>query len=172
MIVTFDQQQSIKKMGGFNSTNAVAQARYTEIASEVEELDVDLLLGSRMYQEIRDNLSSYADLLDGSEFTDCTDTTIKHKGLRYVIAYLNYAKYIGCSYVNDTWTGLTQKTRQDSERLTSGDIKRLQQENRQIGFNAFLLVKDYIIQDDTLSALYTIESKRTKTPKLIGIRNI
>lgn len=171
MIVTFTQQQAIKKIGGLNSSNSVAQAKYDQLANEVESLDVDKLLGSKMYQAISDDLASYEDLLDGSTFEDCNGEEIKHRGLRYVIAYLNYAKWIGESYVNDTWTGVSQKTRPDSERLTSGDIKRLQQENRQIGFNAYVLVEQYIKQDEELCDLYTKTSKRTKTPKFTGINS-
>ena len=173
MLLTFDQQKAIKPIGGLNSSNSVAQAKYEQLAAEVESLEIDQLLGSKLYQLISANPEIYADLLDGSTFEDCQGDNVTHKGLRYVIAYLNYAKWVGESYLNDTWTGITQKTRPDSERISSGDIKRIKQEMREIAFNAFTLVKNYIEQNPEFTDYWNVtKSRRIKLPQFNGIKNV
>ena len=122
--------------------------KYNMIAREVESLELDKLLGYAFYQDVSANQSDYSDLLNGCQFEDRNKNLVFHRGLRYVLAYLNYAKYIGESYVQDTFTGFVQKTRQDSERISAGDIKRLQQENREIGFNAFELIRMYLNKEN------------------------
>jgi len=166
LLLSYAQQQTIRPI----TTNN--QNKYAQLAAEVESLEVDKLLGSAFYQAVSAFPASYTDLLDAKEFIRSDDTKITHKGLRYVIAYLNYAKYIGESYVVDTFTGFVQKTRPDSERISSGDIKRLQQENREIAFNAFVLIAEYLDLNKDIYTLWTTNSnKRTYMPKFYGVKN-
>lgn len=172
ILLSFAQQLAIKAIGGYNAANTVAQAKYTLLANEVESLEIDKLLGSKMYQAVSAAPANFVGLLDGCSFEDCNGDTLTHKGLRYVIAYLNYAKYIGESYLNDTATGITQKTRPDSERISSGDIKRLQDENRAIAFNAFDLTRQYIEGNSAFDELWSLtnSNKRIKKPYFYGVK--
>jgi hypothetical protein len=160
LLLSFSEQQLIRPMSTYNSTNTQAVNRYKQLAYEVECYEIDKLLGSAFYQDISKNPANYTDLLNGCLFVDRSDNTIEHRGLKYVIAYLNYAKYIGDSYVNDTFTGLVQKTRPDSERISTGDIKRLQQEYREIAFNAFDLIREYLYLDPETYPLWKNERKK------------
>jgi hypothetical protein len=169
LIVSFDAQQLIKPMSVNN------EDKYNQIAREVESLELDKLLGYAFYQDVSSNQANYTGLLNGSQFTDNANNLVYHKGLRYVIAYLNYAKYIGESYVNDTFTGFVQKTRQDSERISSGDIKRLQQENREIAFNAFELIRMFLNKSNqTTPKIYPLwnntSDKNIYKPIFYGIK--
>jgi hypothetical protein len=166
LLLTFDKQQSIKPISANNA------GKYPQIATEVESLEVDKLLGSAFYQTVSAAPADYAALLNETEFTRQDKTKIKHKGLLYVIAYLNYAKYIGESYVVDTFSGFVQKTRPDSERISSGDIKRLQQENREIAFNAFELIREYLNLNKTTYPLWDRTSdKKVRKPNFYGVKN-
>jgi hypothetical protein len=160
LLLSFSEQQLIRPMSTYNSTNTQAVNRYKQLAYEVEYYELDKLLGSAFYQDISKNPANYTDLLNGCSFVDRNDNTIEHRGLKYVIAYLNYAKYIGESYVNDTFTGLVQKTRPDSERISTGDIKRLQQEYREIAFNAFDLIREYLYINSEIYSLWKNERKK------------
>jgi hypothetical protein len=166
LILSFEGQQEIKKMSENN------EDLYNVIAAEVESYELDKLLGYAFYQAISESPEDFDDLLNGSTFEDRHRHIVKHRGLRYVIAYLNYAKYIGESYVADTFTGFVQKNRQDSERISSGDIKRLQLENREIAFNAFALIRDYININPTLYPLWNKRTSDVKTyiPKFYGVK--
>jgi len=165
LILPFTSQQLIKPMSINN------QAKYELLAREVESFELDKLLGYSFYQDVAENQEVYTDLLNGVNFLDIYQRTVSHRGLRYVLAYLNYAKYIGESYVFDTFTGFVQKTRPDSERISTGDIKRLQLENREIAFNSFELIRMYINSNKTLYPLWGNRSdKKTTLPKFYGIK--
>lgn len=168
LLVTWAQQQAIKPFSVNNSS------KYDQLAAEVESLEVDKLLGPAFYQAVAaaPTDENYVKILNAYTFTRADESTITHKGLRYVIAYLNFAKYIGESYIADTFTGFVQKTRPDSQQISSGDIKRLQQENREIAFNAFALIKEYLDLNTATYTLWTSESnKRTSKPVFYGLKN-
>lgn len=144
LLLTIDQQQAIKPIGGFNSANNVAKSKFTQIATEVQDFDISELIGEAFLQAIADNPASYQALLDGASFYNCKGQLVTHKGLRYVIAYLNFATYINESYVNDTATGFVKKNNPNSDHLKEGERKNLQGRYRQIAFKAFELIREYL----------------------------
>lgn len=157
MIVSYQKQQEIKPASENN------QKKMEQIIQETESLEADNLLGSALYQDVDGNSDDYTDLLEGSEFVDCRGNTIKHKGLYYVLAYLNYAAYIPESYIQDTFTGLVGKARPDSQNLSQGAINNLIKQNRKIGFNAWKLVEEYLnANSDTITLWCRTNSKKVK----------
>jgi hypothetical protein len=165
LLLSWVEQQSFRKFS-LNSEN-----NYAQIASEVESLEVDKLLGSAFYQAVSATPANYTSLLAETEFTRADGSKIKHKGLKYVIAYLNYAKYIGESHVTATATGLRQKTTPDSEHASTGEIKRLQQEYREIAFNAFNLIREYLSLNTTTYTLWNIDSdKKVQKPNFYSVK--
>ena len=48
---------------------------------------------------------------------------LKHKGLRYCLAYFTYAEYIIQSQFEDTFTGMVGKNRTETEHATGGQLK-------------------------------------------------
>jgi hypothetical protein len=166
LLVSFEEQNDIKPMSINN------KAKYEQIASEVESLELDKLLGYAFYQAVSATPTNYTNLLDGCSFEDYHGNTVTHKGLRYVLKYLNYAKYIGEANVFDTYTGMVQKTRQDSESLSVGQIKNLQQESREIAFNAFALIRIYLNKNSTTYPLWNCQSdKKISKPVFYGVKN-
>lgn len=138
LLLSFEEQNDIKPISLNN------KAKYEQIAAEVESLELDKLLGYAFYQAVSATPANYTDLLNGTEFTDKNKNVVRHKGLKYVLCYLNYAAYIGQANVFDTFSGMVQKTRQDSESLSLGQTKNLQQEAREIAFNAFELIRMFL----------------------------
>lgn len=167
LLLSHLQQQAIKKMSPNNSRD------YDQLATEVEELELRDLLGDALLQDLQNNPDSAQNekLLNGSEFTDCFNHTIKFKGLRYVLAYFNYAKYIGSSFVKDTNTGFVQKNREESQVINEGTVNRLQIENRKIGMREFELVKEFLNKNcDTFTLWVSTESKQAFSPKFHFMR--
>lgn len=164
-IISFIEQQQIRPI----SSNFVN--KFEQLSVEVESLELDKLLGYAFYQAVYASPTSYDDLLNGCSFEDYNGNIVTHRGLKYVLAYLNFAKYISESYVQDTFTGFVQKTRTDSERISSGDIKRLQQEAREIAFNAFSLIRIYLNKNYDLYPLWGCDSDvKTYKPIVYGIK--
>lgn len=164
LLLTWEQQQVIKPWSANN------KGKYNQLAIEVENNEITKLIGIKFLQEIQNNLTSYNAILDETEFEDNLGDTVKHKGLRYVIAYMNYSKYIGQSFVNDTFTGFVQKTRTDAELISEGRIKALQEENRSLALNAWETIKEYLNINYELYPLW--HSKRVKIyrPKIFGLK--
>jgi len=163
LILTYEQQQNIKTI----STNNAH--RYEQIAAEIEETDLKALLGTPLLQAIQDNLPEHSELLDGDTFEDCYGNTIKHKGLRYVLAYLNYAKYLSESSVQDTFSGFAVKQMEDSSPVNEGTILRLKRENQKIAMTEWELIKEYLTEKE-YDLWYINKSKKPHMPKMTFLR--
>jgi len=170
MILTFDEQQTIKPVSANNAK------RYPQINKEVQELELYKLFGPVFYEEILDNYDplvndKWKELVEGCTFDDYFGNTIKHKGLKHVLAYLIFAQYVTEISVVDTFTGMVQKTRNDSEQLSSGQLKNLQSHNREIAFNYFENVKLFLIENRTFFKHYCfVREKRVTGYKSFGVK--
>jgi len=166
-LLTFSQQIAIKKISQNNSVI------FDQLCLEVESVELTKLLGYSLLQDLQANPATVdnAKLLNGCTFTDVYGNTATQKGIRFILAYFNFSKYIGESFIQDTMTGMVQKTRQDSERISNGDIVRLQQDARTIALTAWELVEQFLIQNSTLYPKWNIGQKLNPyTPKLSGLK--
>lgn len=159
-MTTWSQQQAIKPVSANN------QARFTQVNKEVWDYDIKELLGLELWIKVTATPEDYTALLEGSSFEYCGET-ISHKGLNHVQAYLNFAAYIGESHLQDTFTGIVQKSRSDADFASAGALKNLQLRNKEIAYGYFEDVKKYI---STL--VICIKDKKISTSQLTGIRAI
>lgn len=163
-LLKFYQQQDIKPISNNN------EHKYEQIAFEVENNELRKLLGAAFLLDIQKTPANYVDLLNGIEF-DCNGSRMVHRGLNFVLAYLNYAKYIGESFVNDTFTGFVQKNRTESENVSEGTIKRLINENRTIALDEFSIIKEYLSENSDRYALWNCAGqKKLFAPKITTLR--
>ena len=163
-LINFDYQQRTKKISDNN------QSRHPQLVDEVENSDLRKLLGDAFLYDIQINSSNYTDLLTGVEFY-CCGSKLKHRGLKFVLAYLVYAKYIGESFVQDTFSGFVQKNRQESETISDGTTKRLMQENRDIALSEFKIIEKYLNENSSTYTLWEgATTKKMFTPKFHTIR--
>lgn len=167
LLLTYSDQQAIKAMSANN------EGKYSQIATETEENDLKDLLGVALLQDLQDNPTEKRNvtLLDGGDYENSYDQTIKFKGLRYIIAYLNYARYLGSSFVSDTFSGFVTKSRAESEPISEGTIKRLQNENRQVAMREWEILKEFLdLNTDTYTLWISMHSKKPGTPQIYGVR--
>lgn len=170
-LISTTKQQEIKK---FSINNEILMLTTID---EVEELELDKLLGSAFYQDIVENYDTnnddkYKELVEGSTFEDCDGNTLKHKGLWYLLAYLNYAEYITTSQIQDTFTGMVSKTRPDSQLVSSGTIKNLRSHNREIGFNHYEKTRQFLEVNASEFPLYcSAKEVHVKKNRFKSIRN-
>jgi hypothetical protein len=163
MILTFQKQQTIKAISANN------EHQYDQLAEEIEQTELRDLLGVAFLQQVQNNPTTYKDLIEGSTFTNCSGITLTHKGLEYVLAYLNYAKYIGQSFINDTFSGFTVKQMDDSSPINEGTMKRLINDNRKIAMNEWEIVKEYL-NAQNFELWNSIKSKKPHLPKMTFLR--
>ena len=167
MILTYSQQQAIKPISANN------QSKYDQLATEVEYLELQKLLGVAFLQDIQDNplTADNINLLDGSDFVDCEGVTIHQKGLRYILAYLNYSEYLGSSFAVDTFTGFVKKTHENAQPIGEGETKRLQSRNREIALNEWYVVKQFLDENYLLYPLWCKSNeKKLYVPKITTLR--
>jgi hypothetical protein len=164
-LLTYSQQQLIKPFSQNNSE------KYKQIADEVENFELKKLLGIKFLQAIQATPSDYSKVLDSYTFQDTNEDSLTHKGLRYVIAYFNFSKYLGMSDIADTFSGFVTKSRNESEPLSEGRIKRLQEENRQIALTEWEVIKYYLdLNYEDYPLWDSIYSKKVFRPKIIGLK--
>jgi len=166
MILTFQQQQAYKPISQNN------EKRFSQLETEVENCELRDLLGVALLQDIQKNPTNANNvkLLNGDSFDYCGNT-ITHKGLRFVLAYLIYSKYIGEVYLTDTFSGVVKKKTEQSEPATEGEIRRLQEGSRKIALSEFEIIKEYLnSKSETFPKWTCSEYKKPFTPRIYGIR--
>jgi len=95
-IITWEQQTAIKKISANN------QSKFAQMEIETENTELRDLLGVALLQDLQNNPGTAANiaLLAGTSFVNCDGQTITHKGIRYVLAFLNWCKSITDNHLN------------------------------------------------------------------------
>lgn len=130
---TYTEQQTIKPM----SPNFPKEGPegFEKMAEEVQVQDLQELLGFEFYQDMIQNPTSTANaaLLDGGDYV-YNSTTYTFAGLKYVLAYFLFARYVKKNYIKDTYSGLAKKNYEDSRPVTKGENKNYHTDFRKIAF--------------------------------------
>ena len=176
MLISLLEQQAIKPISP-NWANHVKVSggvtNFVQLATEVEVKEFRILLGIDFYSDLITNQveTRYVNLIEGTSFVNCRNNTVSFNGLKYILAFMNYSKYVGESFVSDTFTGMVRKNRDESESLSTGDIKRLQLDAREIALQDFELIKEFLDKNNTIYPLWNYHySKKAYIPKFTGIK--
>ena len=122
---TWSEQQEIRPIDENNAH------LFEQIQSEVQNHDLQKLLGFEFFNELLNNIGDYDTLLSGGTYTYIgSDYTFQ--GLKYVCAYLFYARYARDSRVNDTFTGFVTHTADGMQPLSSNEIMQLENRYKEI----------------------------------------
>jgi hypothetical protein len=149
------------------------EKQYNQIAIEVEDLELIKLLGVELVFELQNNPTSTdnAKLLNGCDFTNAAGRTVSHKGIKYILAYFNFSKYLDVSAVTDTATGFVNKTRVDAETISEGKLKRLQENARALALSAWEMTEEFIVLNSSkYPAYYACRHNKVYMPKFNNIR--
>lgn len=102
---------------------------------EAQEFDLRAFLGESFYIDLVEDfegspsLDLYSDLFNGVKYT-YSGQTYEHSGLKAVLVYHSYARYLSYSGVQSTPTGMMQKLNQYSEKVDDKTLARLIQQAR------------------------------------------
>lgn len=167
-LLSIQQQQAIKKI----SQNSIAM--FDDLAREVEDRDMSKFLGIALLQDLQENQETEVNkkLLDGASFTDCNGNTIKHKGIRFVEAYLVHADYVKQVSLKDTQSGFVKKKTDQSEPITEGDTRRLVDSDVEIANAQWAIVKDFLNANKSDYPLWNCANSinYTRRSKLYGVK--
>lgn len=153
-ILSFDHQQKIKPCS-VNNLEAWMQFRNEVVRSELRRL-----LGPVMAANITAAPENFTALLEGDTLEYC-GKEVRHEGLRFVLAYMVYARYVTEQHLKDTFTGIVKKSRQEAESAGEGELRRLERGALQIANDEFALIDLYLCQNATL---YPDYKKNIKSP--------
>lgn len=175
-ILTLDKQQSIKKLESINANSVKNVERYNEIAETVENFQMVTLLSAAFWQAIKTGLSieevesKWTKLMEGDEYKNFLGQPLKHRGLNFVMAHLNYCLYIDDFQVRETDKGLRAMLNTESSQAAS--FKQV--ENKKlpyytIAMNEFQLIKEYICINrvNYPESMWSKSSNPTKTSAFI-----
>lgn len=139
MILTYDQQQSIKPISENNS------GKWAQIATEVNEVSMYNLFGIDFMLDVEGNLANiqYADLLEGSIYI-VNGVTYIHGGLRKILAYLIYAQYLKETGIEDTFTGMVRQLRPETEKPQVGEKENIISNTYKIAYTNSDRTKHYL----------------------------
>ena len=130
LLWTYADQQEIKPV----STN-FPQAKFEQMAAEVQVNDLQKLLGFDFYQDIIQNPTDTwnAALLDGGTY-EHNSVTYTYSGLKYVLAYFLFAQYVKHNSIKDTFGGFVKQQFEDSREINKGEQANYHNDFRKIAF--------------------------------------
>ncbi len=153
-ILSFEHQQAIKPC----SVNNIEE--WTQFRDEVVRSELRRLLGPVMAADIAAAPENFTALLKGGTLDYC-GSEITHEGLRFVLAYMVYARYVTEQHLKDTFTGIVKKVRSEAESAGEGELRRLERGALQIANDEFALIDLYLCQN---ASTYPHYKKNIKSP--------
>ena len=145
---TWSEQQEIRPIDENNAH------LFEQIQIEVQNHDLKKLIGFEFFNELFQNIDDYTLLLAGGEYT-YNDSTYNFNGLKYVCAYLFYARYIRESRVNDTFTGFVTHTADGMQPLSSNEIMNLENRYKEIAATEWDACLHYLKSTETTATTTT-----------------
>lgn len=166
-ILTFQQQTAIKPISKNNAT------MHSQLLVEVLNIDLVNLLGAAFVTALKSNPTDdrFTAILDANNFVNCYGNTVSFEGLRYVIAYLVYARYVRAVNVKDTFNGLVRQNRTESEHVGDATIRAMQQEAKDAAVSQLKLIEEYLTDNsETYPEWEKGLSKKGFRPRIINLR--
>ena len=89
-----------------------------------QEQELQQLLGDEMYYHMLTNISAqkYQDLLNGKTYTASSGNTVNYPGLKPVLAFHAYARYVGGTNFQPTESGIVVKRTEHSNPVDGKQI--------------------------------------------------
>ena len=123
----FDDQQAIKPISANN------EQKFAQLAAEVQLIKLKELMGADFYQDVLANSGDTWNgrLIDGYTYTIGT-VPYTFAGLKYVLAFLFYERYIMEIDAQDTYVGIMRNENENAAHIGFAQKKNMAQEMRRI----------------------------------------
>jgi len=166
-LITYREQQTIKSIA-IDDT-----AKYNELVIEAQEFELKKALSEPLYNDMLDNIydEKYQKLLNGDSWIS-EGNKYTHKGMKFVLAYLVYSRWIRRAHVIDSYTGLVQQRSDYAEHISEGTIKQLSSDAYEVAINALNETIAYIKFYQNLYDKYICANSESKyrNPRIWNIR--
>ncbi|RZK79342.1 MAG: hypothetical protein EOO85_03910 [Pedobacter sp.] len=119
--------------------------KLNEIILDAQIQDLLPLLGERLYNNIVASIEDYQELLTGGIYVhDSLEYT--NYGLKMLLSYFVYARYVMFSSYIDTPFSLVEKLGSDSKPVDASVKKTLYNDNRDSAFMIWNNIKNYLLR--------------------------
>lgn len=112
---------------------------------DAQILDIQPLLGEKLFNSVMLNPDAYTDLLAGGVY-EYDGITYTNYGLKMAIAYFAYARYIIFSSVISTPFSVVEKLNDTSQPVDISAKKAIYQVNRDAAFQVWESIKKYLLR--------------------------
>lgn len=166
-ILTFQQQTAIKPISKNNAN------QFSQLYNEVMNIDLPNLMGAAFVTALKANSTDerFTNILEPNVYENCYGNDVAFEGLRYVIAYLIYARYVRAVNSIDTFSGIVRQNRNDSEHVSDGTIRAMQQEAKDAAVSQLRLIEDYLTENSSEYPEWEKGlSKKGFRPRIINLR--
>jgi len=141
-LITFTDFAGIKTI----NLNQKQERQLDPYIAEAQKFDAKQLLGPAFYQNIIDNplIADNVTLLDGGTYNDNEGNPVSFEGLKVMLVYFAFARYIGGKNVQDTPFGFVNKQGEKSDQIDSASISREAKASVSAGFAVWNEIKDFL----------------------------
>ena len=119
--------------------------KLNEMILDAQMQDLAPLLGEKLYNKLLKPSQEHEALLSGGPY-EYNDETYTNHGLKMVLSYFAYARYIMFSSIVDTPFSLVEKLSNDSRPADIASKKAIYNLNRDNAFKIWENVKSYLIR--------------------------
>lgn len=155
------------------SSNVAMTARLNPYIQEAQEFDIKPILGEVMYFDLLKNSSetNYSNLLAGKEYI-YENYTYQFIGLKTIIAYYAYARFIQNDQIKSTPTGFVTKTNEYSERITKSEIDRIVSQAESAAFAYCEDMRLFLARNQTSYPKWAVSSNRVENKRKVNFSTI
>lgn len=123
--------------------------------SDAQFIDIQKLLGVDFYNDLIRNSTDakYQTLLNGGEYT-YQSNTYTNVGLKSVIVFYAYSRYILAGSQTDTPFGYVQKTNQNSQEVPQAQKRDISKQNQQTAYNYWENVQAFLNRNESNYSLW------------------
>ena len=135
----YSDQETIKPISENN------EQKWAQMADEVQTVKLKELMGPDFYQDVTQNPTGTwnAKLINGDTYTK-NAITYEFKGLKYVLSYLFYARYIMEINAQDTFSGLMEADNDNARHVSFAQKKNMSGEMRGIAEDHWKDCQDFV----------------------------
>lgn len=132
---------------------------------EAQLFDLDPLLCA-LFDEVVANWNNISEpwntLINGGSYEDCKGRTKTFLGIKRVLVYYSYARYLMLNGFNDTPNGMVQKTNNFSIPKPLKEVENFSDKYRSMGYKTWKQVERYLCLNKDLPEFEEFSSKNCK----------
>ena len=166
-VITVNDIAAIKPI----SDNIDSAKRIMPYVTEAQDLDIRPFLGDPLYYAFIEGVLAspqteiYTDLLNGKEYVK-DDHTIYFCGLKTVIAYFAYARFVKNQSAQVTRFGITKKVTDYSEPISDEKVADMSGEARSNAMGYLSQVETFLDENDATYTLWGVDESKKPGGKI------